>query len=55
VRAVDGLADVIKVGLIPECAMQVTSSEEGGELFGSPRARRRAYNSGSSYAILEAA
>src|SRR5262249_34651236 len=28
----DGRADVIKVGLIPECAMRVTRSEDGGDL-----------------------
>jgi len=28
----DGLADVVKVGLIPECAMQVSRLEDGGEL-----------------------
>jgi hypothetical protein len=28
----DGLADVVKVGLIPECAMQVTRSTDGGDL-----------------------
>jgi len=28
----DALADVVKVGLIPDCAMQVTRSEDGGEL-----------------------
>ncbi|HTQ05003.1 MAG TPA: hypothetical protein VMI54_14160 [Polyangiaceae bacterium] len=28
----DALADVVKVGLIPECAMQVTRSEDGGDL-----------------------
>jgi hypothetical protein len=28
----DGLADVIKVGLIPECAMHVTRSADGGDL-----------------------
>lgn len=30
--AFDALADVVKVGLIPECAMQVTRSEDGGDL-----------------------
>ena len=30
--AFNGLADVAKVGLIPECAMQVTRSEDGGDL-----------------------
>jgi hypothetical protein len=30
--AFDGLADVVKVGLIPECAMKVTRSEDGGNL-----------------------
>ena len=29
---IDGLADVVKVGLIPECAMQVTRSTDGGDL-----------------------
>jgi hypothetical protein len=29
---IDGLADVVKVGLIPQCAMQVTRSEDGGDL-----------------------
>jgi hypothetical protein len=28
----DALADVINVGLIPDCAMQVTRSEDGGDL-----------------------
>jgi len=28
----DGLADVVKVGLIPECAMKVTRAADGGEL-----------------------
>lgn len=28
----DGLADVVKVGLIPDCAMRVTRSEDGGDL-----------------------
>src|SRR5262249_10923451 len=28
----DGLADVVKVGLIPECAMQVSRAEDGGDL-----------------------
>src|SRR5262249_53465299 len=31
-RPIDGLADVVKVGLIPQCAMQVTRSEDGGDL-----------------------
>ena len=30
--AFDGLADVVKVGLIPECAMRVTRSVDGGDL-----------------------
>jgi hypothetical protein len=30
--AFDGLADVVKVGLIPECAMRVTRSQDGGDL-----------------------
>jgi hypothetical protein len=30
--AFDGLADVAKVGLIPDCAMKVTRSEDGGGL-----------------------
>ncbi len=30
--AIDGLADVVQVGLIPECAMEVTRSEDGGDL-----------------------
>jgi hypothetical protein len=29
---IDGLSDVIGVGLIPDCAMQVTRSEDGGDL-----------------------
>jgi hypothetical protein len=29
---IDGLADVVKVGLIPECAMHVTRSTDGGDL-----------------------
>ncbi|MEI9949071.1 MAG: hypothetical protein WDO74_08830 [Pseudomonadota bacterium] len=28
----DGLADVVKVGLIPECAMKVTRAADGGDL-----------------------
>lgn len=28
----DGLADVVKVGLIPECAMRVSRQEDGGDL-----------------------
>jgi hypothetical protein len=28
----DGLADVVKVGLIPECAMQVSRTDDGGDL-----------------------
>jgi hypothetical protein len=30
--AFDGLADVVKVGLIPDCAMQVTRSADGSDL-----------------------
>jgi hypothetical protein len=30
--AIDGLADVVKVGLIPQCAMRVTRSTDGGDL-----------------------
>jgi hypothetical protein len=30
--AIDGLADVVKVGLIPQCAMKVTRSTDGGDL-----------------------
>jgi hypothetical protein len=30
--AIDGLADVVGVGLIPECAMHVTRSTDGGDL-----------------------
>ena len=30
--AFDGLADVVKVGLIPECAMSVTRNVDGGDL-----------------------
>jgi hypothetical protein len=30
--AFDALADVVKVGLIPDCAMQVTRSADGGDL-----------------------
>jgi len=30
--AFDGLADVVRVGLIPECAMQVHRDEDGGDL-----------------------
>ncbi len=30
--AFDGLADVVKVGLIPQCAMQVTRSADGADL-----------------------
>jgi hypothetical protein len=30
--AFDGLADVVKVGLIPDCAMRVTRSSDGGDL-----------------------
>jgi hypothetical protein len=30
--AFDALADVVSVGLIPDCAMQVTRSEDGGDL-----------------------
>jgi hypothetical protein len=30
--AIDGLADVVKVGLIPQCAMHVTRSTDGGDL-----------------------
>lgn len=30
--AFDALADVVKVGLIPDCAMQVARSEDGGDL-----------------------
>jgi hypothetical protein len=30
--AFDGLADVVKVGLIPDCAMRVQRSEDGGDL-----------------------
>jgi hypothetical protein len=30
--AIDGLADVVKVGLIPQCAMHVTRTADGGDL-----------------------
>ncbi len=29
---IDGLADVVNVGLIPDCAMHVTRSTDGGDL-----------------------
>src|SRR5262249_12070670 len=41
----DGLADVVKVGLIPECAMRVTRSEDGGDPRScSPRGRCACYS-----------